>query len=39
LIAGDTSKYFFADSVRPMPYAYQQAAQTAMQLMVNAGWH
>lgn len=38
LIAGDTSKYAFSDSVHPTPFAHQVAAQTAMQLMVDAGW-
>jgi phospholipase/lecithinase/hemolysin len=38
LIAGDISKYFFADDVHPTPYAHQQAAATAFSLMVKAGW-
>lgn len=38
LIAGDTSRYAFADSVHPTPYAHQVAAQNVMRLMVNAGW-
>ena len=38
LIAGDTSKYFFSDSVHPTPYAHQKAAETALALMVAAGW-
>ncbi len=38
LIAGDDSKYFFADSVHPTPYTHKLAAATAMSLMVNAGW-
>ena len=38
LIAGDTSKYAFSDSVHPTPYAHQVAARTALTLMVNAGW-
>lgn len=38
LIAGDVSKYFFADDVHPTPYAHQQVAATAYQLMVAAGW-
>jgi phospholipase/lecithinase/hemolysin len=38
LIAGDTSRYAFADSVHPTPYAHQVAADVAMQLMRDAGW-
>ena len=38
LIAGDTSRYAFADSVHPTPYAHQVAAQAAMTLMQDAGW-
>lgn len=38
LIAGDTSRYAFSDSVHPTPFAHQVAAQTAMQLMQQAGW-
>jgi len=38
LIPGDVSQYFFADDVHPTPYAHQQAAATAMSLMVSAGW-
>ena len=38
LIAGNTSRYAFADSVHPTPYAHQVAAQTAMDLMRDAGW-
>jgi phospholipase/lecithinase/hemolysin len=38
LIPGDVSRYFFADSVHPTPFAHQQAAATAMSLMVRAGW-
>jgi phospholipase/lecithinase/hemolysin len=38
LIAGDTSKYAFADSVHPTPYAHQLAAQNALRLMQDAGW-
>jgi phospholipase/lecithinase/hemolysin len=38
LIAGDTSKYAFADDVHPTPFGHQQAAAYAMSLMVAAGW-
>lgn len=38
LIAGDTSRYAFADSVHPTPYAHDLAAQNVMRLMVSAGW-
>lgn len=38
LIAGDVSKYFFADDVHPTPYTHRQVAATAYSLMVNAGW-
>lgn len=38
LIAGDTSRYAFSDSVHPTPYAHRVAARMAMDLMVDAGW-
>jgi len=38
LIAGDTSRYAFADSVHPTPYAHQLTARIAMDLMVDFGW-
>lgn len=38
LVAGDTSRFAFSDSVHPTPFAHQQAAAYAMSLMVNAGW-
>jgi len=38
LIAGDVSKFFFADDVHPTPYAHQRAAATALSLMAKAGW-
>jgi phospholipase/lecithinase/hemolysin len=38
LIAGNVSKYAFADDVHPTPYAHQQAAATAYSLIVKAGW-
>jgi phospholipase/lecithinase/hemolysin len=38
LVAGDTSRYAFSDSVHPTPYAHRQAAEHAMSLMVAAGW-
>ena len=39
LIKGDTSKYAFADSVHPTPYAHQDAANFTITLMRNAGWN
>jgi len=39
LIKGDTSKYVFADSVHPTPYAHQDAANFTLNLMRNAGWN
>jgi outer membrane lipase/esterase len=38
LVAGDTSKYAFADSVHPTPFASQQTANTVLELMHAAGW-
>ncbi len=38
LIPGDTSKYAFADSVHPTPFAHQDTANTVVTLMRNAGW-
>jgi phospholipase/lecithinase/hemolysin len=38
LIAGDTSRYAFADSVHPTPFAHDVAAQAALELMAEAGW-
>ena len=38
LIPVDTSKYFFADSVHPTPYAHQNAANYTVTLMRKAGW-
>ena len=38
LIKADTSKYAFADSVHPTPYAHQDAANFTVTLMRNAGW-
>lgn len=37
LIAGDTSKYAFSDSVHPTPFAHQDAANFAVNLMRSAG--
>ena len=37
LIAGDTSKYAFADSVHPTPYAHQVAADFTIDLLRKAG--
>lgn len=39
LIAGDTSRYAFADGVHPTPYAHQKAAEHAHDLLHAAGWH
>jgi phospholipase/lecithinase/hemolysin len=38
LIAGDTSKYAFADDVHPTPYAHQGTADAALALLMQAGW-
>jgi outer membrane lipase/esterase len=38
LVAGDTSKYAFADSVHPTPFASQQTADIVLGLMHAAGW-
>ncbi len=38
LIAGDTSRFAFADSVHPTPYAHQKAAESALALLVSVGW-
>ena len=37
LIAGDTSKYAFADSVHPTPYAHQLTADSTIELLRKAG--
>ncbi len=37
LIAGDTSKYAFADSVHPTPYGHQVAADFTLELLRKAG--
>ena len=37
LVPGDTSKYFFADSVHPTPFAAQGASAFAVDLMRKAG--
>ncbi len=37
LIAGDTSKYAFADGVHPTPFGHQVAADFAIELMRKAG--
>jgi outer membrane lipase/esterase len=37
LIAGDTSKYAFADDVHPTPYAHQVSANEAIRLIRAAG--
>jgi len=38
LVAGDTSKYAFADSVHPTPFASQQTANIVLDMMHAAGW-
>ena len=38
VIAGDVSKYLFADQVHPTPYGYQLLAQLVTNKMVAAGW-
>jgi phospholipase/lecithinase/hemolysin len=37
-IAGDTSRFLFADTVHPTPYGYQLLAQFAALQMAKAGW-
>jgi phospholipase/lecithinase/hemolysin len=38
LIAGDTSRYLFADSVHPTPYGQKLLAQYVTKALVIAGW-
>jgi outer membrane lipase/esterase len=38
LIAGDTSRYAFADTVHPTPYGYRLIAQFVTDQMLKAGW-
>lgn len=38
LIAGDTSRYLFADNVHPTPYGHKLLAQYVTKAMVIAGW-
>ena len=38
LIAGDTSRHFFADDVHPTPYAHQLLAQFVAKSLAVAGW-
>jgi outer membrane lipase/esterase len=38
LIAGDTSRYEFADTVHPTPFAYQLLAQFVAKRMIESGW-
>lgn len=38
LIAGDTSRYLFADSVHPTPYGHKLLAQLITKELVIAGW-
>ena len=38
LIAGDTSKFAFSDSVHPTPFAHKDAAKFTQGLMRAAGW-
>ena len=38
VVAGDLSRYMFADDVHPTPYAHQQLAQYAAKVMATAGW-
>lgn len=37
-VAGDTSKYVFADVIHPTPYGYQLLAQFVSLKLVAAGW-
>jgi len=38
LIAGDSSRYLFADSVHPTPYGHKLLAQLITKELVIAGW-
>jgi outer membrane lipase/esterase len=38
VIAGDVSKYLFADDVHPTPYGHQLLAQFASSVLAKAGW-
>lgn len=38
LIAGDTSRYLFADNVHPTPYGHKLLAQYVTKALVIAGW-
>jgi phospholipase/lecithinase/hemolysin len=38
VIAGDISRYEYADGVHPTPYGYQLLAQYVVQRMLEAGW-
>ena len=38
LVAGDTSRYLFADSVHPTPYGHKLLAQVVIKDLVLAGW-
>jgi len=38
VIAGDVSRYLFADSVHPTPYGYKLLAQLVTKSLVQAGW-
>jgi outer membrane lipase/esterase len=38
VIAGDVSRYGFADDVHPAPYGHQLLAQFAVKALANAGW-
>lgn len=37
-IAGDVSKYLFADTVHPTPYGYQLFAQLVARALIEKGW-
>jgi len=38
LIAGDTSRYLFADDVHPTPYGHKLLAQLVNKELILAGW-
>jgi phospholipase/lecithinase/hemolysin len=38
VIAGDTSRYLFADGVHPTPYGHKLFAQFVNKELVLAGW-
>jgi phospholipase/lecithinase/hemolysin len=39
VVAGDVSRYLFADTVHPTPYGYQLMSQLVLKEMVLAKWY